>query len=174
MEPIVPPPPPPAPRTAPGAVWSLVLGILSLVCFSILTGIPAIICGHLARGKIQRSQGSLTGAGLALAGLITGYVSVAMLVFVIPMLAAIAIPNFNRARDMVLQNACISNLRQLDGAIQTWAVEHKQVEGAVVKLEDIQPYLRGQVVCPRGGTYQLGTVGGKPTCSIPGHTLPPE
>jgi hypothetical protein len=80
------------PRTSPLAVWSLVLGILSLLCFSIFTGIPAIICGHMGRSKIRDSQGALKGEGLALAGLILAYISIAL--FVLGMIAAIAIPNF--------------------------------------------------------------------------------
>lgn len=56
------------------AVASLVLGLLSLVlcCF---TGLPAIICGHLARGKIRRSNNAFSGHGMATAGLVLGYVT---------------------------------------------------------------------------------------------------
>ena len=58
------------------AITSLVLGLLSLVCFGPLAGIPAVICGHLARGRARRLPGQYGGAGLALAGLIMGYVGV--------------------------------------------------------------------------------------------------
>jgi Na+/pantothenate symporter len=80
------------PRTSPLAVWSLVLGILSLLCFSFFAGIPAIICGHMGRSRIRDSQGALKGEGMALAGLILAYISMAL--FLIGMIAAIAIPNF--------------------------------------------------------------------------------
>ena len=56
--------------TSAGAVWSFVLSLLSFICFGPLTGIPAIICGHVARSNIKRSQGNLTGDGLAVAGLV--------------------------------------------------------------------------------------------------------
>ncbi len=56
------------------AIASLVLGILSVVLCCI-TGVPAIICGHLARGKIRRSAGAFSGHGMATAGLILGYVT---------------------------------------------------------------------------------------------------
>ncbi|MBL9146830.1 MAG: DUF4190 domain-containing protein [Verrucomicrobiaceae bacterium] len=56
------------------AIASLVLGILSVV-FCCLTGVPAIICGHLARGKIRRSGGAFSGHGMATAGLVLGYVT---------------------------------------------------------------------------------------------------
>jgi competence protein ComGC len=170
MEPNPPPPTTPLPRSSATAIWSLVLGILSLVCFSIITGIPAVICGHVAHGRIKRSEGLLTGSGMALSGLIMGYVSIALAVLVVPLLVAIAVPNFVKARDMAQQNACINNLRQLDGAIQSWALEKKMPDDSIATFQDIAPYLKTSVVCPSGGTYRLGKVSEKPTCSIPGHT----
>jgi hypothetical protein len=86
-------PPPIAGHTEPLAIWSLVLGIISIVGCSFggfLAAIPAVICGHIGRSKI-RSNPSLRGAGMALAGLICGYLSVA--VVPIAVIAAIAIPN---------------------------------------------------------------------------------
>ena len=80
------------------AIWSLMLGILSLTCFWLLTAIPAVICGHMAYSRIRRSAGVLSGEGLAIGGLITGYIAIALSIFVLPLLAAIAIPNFVKAR----------------------------------------------------------------------------
>ena len=54
------------------ATASMALGILSLVCTGLLTGIPAVILGFMARRDIDRSEGMKTGGGLALAGIITG------------------------------------------------------------------------------------------------------
>jgi len=74
-----PPPPPvpqPVPRTAPIAIWSLVLAILSFNCGFLVTAIPAVICGHIAWSKIQKSGGALRGKGIAIAGLILGYLAV--------------------------------------------------------------------------------------------------
>ena len=109
---------------------------------------------------------------MALAGLITGYMSIALAVVVIPLLLAVAVPNFVKARNMAMQNACIMNLRQLDGAIRLWALEHKKSEDSVVTLQDITPYFKGSFACPSGGTYRLSRVSEKPTCSIPGHAIP--
>lgn len=61
------------PRTSALAVWSLVLGILGMITLG-ATSIVAIICGHLAHGKIRRSAGLLTGKGLAIAGFVLGYI----------------------------------------------------------------------------------------------------
>ncbi len=178
MEPNITPPPAfptsTPPRTSPSAVWSLVLGILSLACFSIITGIPAVICGHVALGKIKRAGGALAGSGLAIAGLITGYISIALSVIILPLMLAIAVPNFVKARNTVMQNACITNLRQLEGAKQQWALENQKPQDSIVTFDNILPYVKTQPVCPSGGTYQLGRVSEKPTCSVPGHVLPKD
>jgi competence protein ComGC len=129
--------PPPVAKTAGMATTSLVLGVLSFVCFGPLTGIPAIICGHMARNKIRHSGGTLTGEGMALAGLITGYVNLALMIFLIPLLAAIAIPNFVKARTTAQKNACISHLRQIDGAKEQWALENKKEPGDEVTLSEL-------------------------------------
>jgi hypothetical protein len=62
------------------AITSLVLGILSLTCFNILTGIPAIITGHMAHGRARKQPAEYGGAGMGIAGFIMGYVSVVVLV----------------------------------------------------------------------------------------------
>src|SRR5437868_4260954 len=109
-----------SPKTSPLAVWSLVLGCVGIVlllgCIGPLLAIPAVICGHMAQGRIKRSAGALTGQGLALGGLITGYVTIGLSFLIIPMMLAIAVPNFVRARQIAQTNMCINNLRMIDGA----------------------------------------------------------
>jgi hypothetical protein len=80
-------------RTSPLAIWSLILGILTFLCFGFFAGIPAVICGHVARSRIRQSQGNLTGGGLALAGLILGYVGTVITTLMI-LLALIAVPRY--------------------------------------------------------------------------------
>ncbi len=168
-------PTPPAPARTPGlAIWSLVLGILSLTCFWLLTAIPAVICGHVAYARIRRSAGALSGEGVALGGMITGYIGIAMSIFVIPMLAAIAIPNFVKARTTAQTNVCIRNLRQIDVAKQQWALEMQKPVTATPAEEDLTRYLPGKLQCPAGGVYTLNAVGERPTCSIPNHRLPDQ
>ena len=59
------------------AITSMVLGIVSLVAGTlILTGLPAVICGHIARRQIRESPAAQSGDGMAIAGLITGYISI--------------------------------------------------------------------------------------------------
>jgi prepilin-type N-terminal cleavage/methylation domain-containing protein len=96
-------------------------------------------------------------------------VEIMIVVAIIGLLATIAIPNFVKARSTAYMNGCISNLRQLDGAVQTWALETKQADNTQVEFDQIKGYLRNQVVCPAGGktfadSYHLGTVQEKPTC----------
>jgi prepilin-type N-terminal cleavage/methylation domain-containing protein len=103
-------------------------------------------------------------------------VEIMIVVAIIGLLAAIAIPNFARARTTSQQNACINNLRQLDGAKQTWALEHYIAPSAVPVDSDIQPYLgrSGNTlpVCPSdssGGfdtSYTLNNLQTPPTCKI--------
>jgi len=88
---ITPPAPPvtqSAPRTAPTAIWSLVLAILSFACGWLLTAIPAVICGHVALSKIRKSGGALRGKRIATAGLILGYIALTLGVMGIPLLVS--------------------------------------------------------------------------------------
>jgi hypothetical protein len=164
----------PQPKTSALAIWSLVLGILSLVCFTIFAGIPGVICGHKAISRIKQSGGALTGQGLAIAGLVTGYLGIAWAIIMIPMMMAIAIPNFVKARDTSMQNACINNLRQIDGAKNEWALENNKKNTDTPTESDIAPYLTNRQMpkCPAGGVYTIGAVSNAPTCSISGHKLP--
>ena len=96
-------------------------------------------------------------------------VEIMIVVAIIGLLAAIAIPNFVRARTQSQKNACINNLRQVDSAVQTWALENKKASTATVGYTDISGYLKNSVLCPSGGTtfgtsYTLNGVTGKPAC----------
>ena len=108
-------------------------------------------------------------------------VEIMIVVAIIGLLAAIAIPNFIRARTKSQQNACINNLRQIDGAIQQWALETKQAANATVVADGsgIRPYMgRGDAgglpACPAAGaavvtfagSYTVSTVSNAPVCVI--------
>ena len=107
-------------------------------------------------------------------------VEIMIVVAIIGLLAAIAIPNFVKARTTSQKNACINNLRQLDGAIQQWALENKKDAAAAVTLADCTPYLKNSVVCPAGGiaaadSYTVVDAQTQPVCQkVPAtHVLPP-
>jgi prepilin-type N-terminal cleavage/methylation domain-containing protein len=96
-------------------------------------------------------------------------VEIMIVVAIIGLLAAIAIPNFVRARTTSQMNACINNLRQIDGAVQQWALEQKKSATAAVVETDVTPYLKNSVVCPSGGTtfadsYTLVDASTAPAC----------
>jgi len=104
-------------------------------------------------------------------------VEIMIVVAIIGLLAAIAIPNFVRARTTAQQNACINNLRQIDGAKQQWALEFKAAPTATPGLTDIQPYLgRGTngtaPLCPSDSSktfatsYTMGDLQTAPVCQI--------
>lgn len=98
-------------------------------------------------------------------------VEIMIVVAIIGLLAAIAIPNFVRARTQSQKNACINNLRQIDSAVQTWALETKQASTAAVTFANIQSYLKNAVMCPAGGTafsdsYTIVNVSTKPVCQL--------
>src|ERR1043166_2084496 len=110
-------------------------------------------------------------------------VEIMIVVAIIGLLAAIAIPNFIRARTTAQKNACINNLRQIDGAVQQWALESKAAPGDSVTYPAISIYLKNSVICPAGGatatfgsTYSLATVQDKPVCRIVSstHLLPQD
>jgi competence protein ComGC len=176
MEPV--PPPVPSIRTSPLAIWSLVLGILGVVlllaCIGPLFAIPAIICGHLAYSRVRQSGGVLKGEGMALAGLITGYVGVVLGLALIPLMLAIAIPNFVKAREAAHKNMCLNNLRRIEGAKEVWSLQNKMDTNSTPTMQDLTPFLKGNVTtlrCPAGGTYSINRVGLTPTCSISSHDL---
>lgn len=100
-----------------------------------------------------------------------------IVVAIIGLLAAIAIPNFVRARTTAQQNACINNLRQIDGAKQQWALEMKANQTATPGDSDIQPYMgRGSSgtlpSCPADSSgqfdssYSVNDLQHAPACKI--------
>ena len=156
-------------KTSGLAITSLILSILGLICFSILTAIPGVICGHIALSKIKNSGGSLTGRGLAIAGLVIGYIGIVLL----PLMIILAIPNFKMARGKALAAVCKVQLQQIASAKQQWATANHKQTGDTPTASDLATYLPNGVMpkCLEGGTYQINAVGTPPTCSVPGHTV---
>ena len=108
-------------------------------------------------------------------------VEIMIVVGIIGLLAAVAIPNFVRARATSQANACINNMHQIDGAVTEWALEKGKKTGdpAPSLATDLTPYLKlnssGSIPsCPAGGSYIFNTVGAIPqiTCSL-GTTVDP-
>jgi len=98
-------------------------------------------------------------------------VEIMIVVAIIGLLAAIAIPNFVRARESAQANACINNLRQIDGAKQQWALEERALPNATSPDAELILYLgrSGTLalpVCPVGdAAYTIGAVNATPLCT---------
>jgi prepilin-type N-terminal cleavage/methylation domain-containing protein len=104
-------------------------------------------------------------------------VEIMIVVAIIGLLAAIAIPNFIKARATSQQNACINNLRQIDAAINEWALESGQSNGATPSATTCSAYIKLNANttipgCPAGGGYTYGNVGDTPQISCSLSTLP--
>jgi prepilin-type N-terminal cleavage/methylation domain-containing protein len=102
-------------------------------------------------------------------------VEIMIVVAIIGLLAAIAIPSFVRARTTSQQNACINNLRQVSGAIDQWAIEMNMGPAAPVVALDIDPFLKGgtaNCACPAdpaqafASSYTIVDVDTDPVCQI--------
>lgn len=91
-------------------------------------------------------------------------------------LASVGLKAFVHARNTPSSNACINNLRQIEGAKQQWQLETNKTNNAVATWKDIGPYLGrgvdGEILrCPKSGSYILGRANEKPRCSC-GEVLP--
>ena len=101
-------------------------------------------------------------------------VEIMIVVAIIGLLAAIAIPNFVQARRTAQQNACINNQRQIDGACDQYALEQGLDDGAAAPMADLVLYLKTEPTCPVGDTaYGDQTVGTPSSCqSTAAHPAP--
>ena len=133
-------PPPQIPRNDGLAVVSLVCGIASIVlCLGPLTGIVAVVCGHMARGRIARSSDTLAGAGMALAGLILGYFSFvwALVLFVF---LTLMFPLVGRVKGNAQRMEAKNMDMQLVTALKQYHIEYGKFPLASTKLDtDSEP-----------------------------------
>lgn len=113
--------PPSNPRSG-LAITSLVLGLMSFIGCSIVTGIPAIISGHIALKRSRKSPQQFGGGGLAVGGLVLGYLSLAFL----PILAGLMLPALAKAKakDKAQRISCVNNMKQIGLAARLWANDH--------------------------------------------------
>lgn len=101
-------------------------------------------------------------------------VEIMIVVAIIGLLAAIAIPNLIKARASSQRVACVANLRTIYGAKQTWATEQRKSGTDVPTDGDLfgqTLYIKDKPNCPANGTYTLNAVDQNPTCTVPDHTL---
>ena len=97
-------------------------------------------------------------------------VEIMIVVAIIGLLAAIAIPNFVKAREQAQLNSIVNNLRITEGAKDQWALENKQGTGATPVATDIAPYMKNNAFPPTkvvGETYVIGLVGTAASATTP-------
>jgi prepilin-type N-terminal cleavage/methylation domain-containing protein len=102
-------------------------------------------------------------------------IEIMIVILIIGMLLAIAIPNFMSARENSRAKACVDNLKQIDTAKQQWLMDNKASSiasetwssGSLSDSENlVGTYIREQPVCPAGGTYTTQNATTLPTCSV--------
>jgi prepilin-type N-terminal cleavage/methylation domain-containing protein len=102
-------------------------------------------------------------------------VEIMIVVLIIGILLAVAIPSFVQARESSRAKACVANLKQIDSAKQQWAMDQKMASTASPAQGDLSPtYVRSYPSCPESGTYTIGDIDTLPTCSIGANTSQPE
>lgn len=104
-------------------------------------------------------------------------VEIMIVVLIIGILMAIAVPNFISARTRSQTNTCIANLKQIESAKEQWAMVNKK--GATDKPSNAEltgdattGFLKTYPSCPTDGTYDNGDMSTRPTCTVAGHKLP--
>ena len=108
-------------------------------------------------------------------------VEIMIVVLIIGILLAIAVPNFIKARETSRAKSCVANLKQIDSAKEQYAMDNRLNNGGSAAMSDLvsgtDGYIKSTPTCPSGGTYSVNAVGTNPACSIAGtgptaHTLP--
>jgi len=105
-------------------------------------------------------------------------VEIMIVVLIIGILLAIAVPNFIKARETSRGKSCIANLKQLDAAKEQWAMDLKKTSTDTPAMTDLvgtgtATYIKNTPTCASGGTYTINAVGTAPVCSVGGtHALP--
>ena len=106
-------------------------------------------------------------------------IEIMIVVAIIAVLIAVALPNYLKSGTMVEKTICMNNLKKIDAAIDQWAIEHRKSPGmqpSASEEDEIYNYIRGgKPLCPAGGEYTIYAVGDKPqvrcTLEEQGHKL---
>ena len=126
---------------------------------------------HLVRKLERRVRWSRKGFTL---------VEIMIVVLIIGILLAIAVPNFIKARETSRSKSCVANLKQIEAAKEQWCMDNKQAATATPGTADLYGttnYVKNTPGCPSGGSYTIGDMNTRPVCSIgtgatPSHVLP--
>ena len=122
LQPIQGTPRPTETRTSGAAVASMILGILGFIILPIVGAIAAIITGHIGLGTIKKGAGTVKGRGMAIAGLIMGYLQIVLVALAI--VAAVALPTFGKVQEKAEQMKSMNNARQILMACRMYAADN--------------------------------------------------
>ena len=99
-------------------------------------------------------------------------IEIMIVVLIIGILLAIAVPNFVRAREASRAKACVANLKQIDSAKEQWAMDTRASSGAagpaLSTLVGASGYIKSDPTCPSSGSYTVNNIGTNPVCSVGG------
>src|SRR5688572_18270490 len=103
-------------------------------------------------------------------------VEIMIVVAIIGIILAVALPAFMKSRAQARKQICIENLSQLESAKQQWSLEAGKKDGDPPTEDDLigqTKYIKKMPLCPGGGTYELQSIGRTATCSqrAEGHEL---
>ena len=102
-------------------------------------------------------------------------VEIMIVILIIGVLMAIAVPAFIQARATARRSSCIHNMKQIETAKEQWAMDTKKNNGDAAAFTDLVGptlYMKSTPSCPSAGTYTVNAIGTIPTCSVSGHALP--
>ena len=113
----------------------------------------------MSRFTVKRRKGGFT------------LIEIMIVVLIIAVLLAIAIPNFLRARETSRAKACTGNMRQIETAKEQWAMDTQAAATATAVAADlVDEYIKGTPDtlpgCPSSGAYTTGDLQTRPICSI--------
>ncbi|HUV04886.1 MAG TPA: prepilin-type N-terminal cleavage/methylation domain-containing protein [Armatimonadota bacterium] len=104
-------------------------------------------------------------------------IEIMIVVLIIGILLAVAVPSFLKARETSRAKSCISNLKQIESAKEQWAMDFRKTgtdTPAGTDLWGTGNYIKAEPICPSGGTYTIGSVATDPICSIGVNTADPS
>jgi hypothetical protein len=107
-----------------------------------------VITGHIALGRTKRAPDLFGGRGLALAGLIMGYVSIGFLLVMVPIVAAIALPALAKAKGGAQEAACVNNMKQICLAARIYANDHGEKWPSNFAMMSNEISMTKILVCP--------------------------